>query len=55
MAKVQKCPRCKHTFKVHTSKAHNGKGGCAYCKCIKIVRKIAGADILIDRPEPTDG
>lgn len=26
-------PICNHTTKVHTAKAHNGEGGCAYCKC----------------------
>lgn len=40
MVKRTRCPDCNHTMKVHTAKAHNGKGGCAYCKC----SVVAGAD-----------
>lgn len=29
----QRCPDCGHTLTVHTDKAHDGAGGCAYCKC----------------------
>lgn len=28
-----RCPECGHTLKGHTAKAHDGEGGCAYCKC----------------------
>lgn len=34
-----RCPDCNHTMSGHTSKAHNGQGGCAYCKC----RVVPGA------------
>jgi hypothetical protein len=30
-------PICHHTRKVHTARAHNGEGGCAYCKCTLVL------------------
>lgn len=29
----ERCGDCGHGVNVHTAKAHNHKGGCAYCKC----------------------
>lgn len=46
-----RCPDCNHTMKVHTSKAHNGKGGCAYCKCTI----VAGAEVVPETGVRYDG
>lgn len=51
MAKVKKCPVCQHTWKAHSIKAHDGKGGCAYCECRKIVVKFGPTSaVLADSP-----
>lgn len=30
---MPRCTECRHTGTVHTPYAHNGAGGCAYCRC----------------------